>query len=109
LASKGNIKRETILKQLRLCESQRSTAKKIKFLRGKLNRYSTTIVTVKAPDGTLTEITDKREMEKAIIDSNKKKFRQSFHTPFYKYPYNKLFGYNGLTHSAQKVLDGTFV
>jgi hypothetical protein len=48
-------------------------------------------------------------MEKAITDSNKKKFRQSFHTPFYNYPYNKLFGYNGLMHSAQKVLDSTFV
>jgi hypothetical protein len=47
-------------------------------------------------------------MEKTIIASNKRKFQQSFNTPFYKHPYNKLFGYKGLTLSCQKVLDGTF-
>jgi hypothetical protein len=47
-------------------------------------------------------------MEKTIIARNKRKFQQSFNTPFYKHPYNKLFGYKGLTLSCQKVLDGTF-
>jgi hypothetical protein len=66
-------------------------------------------VTAKDSDGSIIEITNKREMEKRIIISNKKKFRQSFRTPFYNFPYNKLFGYKGLTPSAQKVLDGTFI
>jgi hypothetical protein len=109
VASKGNLKRENILKQLRLKESQWITAWKIKFLRGKLNKNSTTTVTAKDSDGSIIEITNKREMEKRIIISNKKKFRQSFRTPFYNFPYNKLFGYKGLTPSAQKVLDGTFI
>jgi hypothetical protein len=47
-------------------------------------------------------------MEKAIIKSNKQKFQQSFATPFYNYPYNQLFGYQGLTKSSQLVLAGKF-
>jgi hypothetical protein len=67
------------------------------------------MVTVKLDDGSTKDITDKREMEKAIIASNKKKIKQSFNTPFYTFPYNKIFGYNGLTPAAQQVLDGTFI
>jgi hypothetical protein len=48
-------------------------------------------------------------MERAIISSNKKKFQQSFGTPFYNYPYNKLFGYLGITPASKQVLDGTFI
>jgi hypothetical protein len=47
-------------------------------------------------------------METAIINSNKRKFQQSFGTPFYNYPYNKLFGYKGLIPASQKVLDGNY-
>jgi hypothetical protein len=72
IASSGNLKRASILKQLRHRESQRTTARKIKYLRGKLSRNSTTMVTVKLDDGSTKDITDKREMEKAIIASNKK-------------------------------------
>jgi 3-hydroxyacyl-CoA dehydrogenase len=72
MAESGNQKRESIIKQLRLREQQRSTAKKINFLRGKLQRNSTTMVTVKSQDGGSEDITDKRSMEKAIIASNKK-------------------------------------
>jgi hypothetical protein len=67
------------------------------------------MVSVPLTDGTITDITDKKEMEKAIIKSNKSKFQQSFQTPFYNYPYNKIFGYLGLTTFSQKVLDGTYV
>jgi hypothetical protein len=67
------------------------------------------MVTIKNQDGTATDITSKREMEKAIITCNKKKFQLSFNTPFYSAPYNKLFGYNGLTQSSERVLKGTFI
>jgi hypothetical protein len=104
----GNLKKETVIKQLQQREQQRSTAKKIKYLRGKLNRGSTTMVTVTNEDGTTTDIFDKNLMEKAIISSNQRKFRQSFGTPFYNAPYNRLFGYQGLTPSSKQTLMGTF-
>jgi hypothetical protein len=108
VAAKGDLKKETVIKHLRQREQQRSTAKKIKYLRGKLNRSSTTMVMVTNEDGTTMDIFDKNLMEKAIISSNKRKFRQSFGTPFYNAPYNRLFGYQGLTSSSQKTLMGTF-
>jgi hypothetical protein len=72
MSTLGDSKKASILKQFRHREAQRSTAKKIKFLRGKLTRNSTTIVTVKNEEGLSVNITDKCEMEKAIIASNKK-------------------------------------
>jgi hypothetical protein len=60
LASTGNLHKQNVLKQLRQRESQRATAKKIKFIRGKLNRNSTIIVTETLSDGTTVDITDKR-------------------------------------------------
>ncbi len=108
VASKGNLNRENIIKQLRAREAQRSSARKIKFLRGRLNKSSTTMVTVTQPDGTTMDITDKKEMERAIIRSNKMKFQLSFGTPFYNHPYNKLFGYLGITNASRQVLAGTF-
>jgi hypothetical protein len=108
LATQGNLKKSNILKQLRTREAQHSTARKIKYLRGKLIRNSTTMVSIKQNNGTSVDITEKRQMEKAIIKSNKKKFQQSFGTPFYKHPYNQLFGYQGLTTASQQVLDGNF-
>jgi hypothetical protein len=109
LASAGNLVKQNVLKQLRHRESQRATAKKIKFIQGKLNRSSTIIVTETLEDGTVIDITDKRGMEKAIIHSNKKKFKQSFSTPFYNHPYNKIFGYLGLTKASGQVLAGTYI
>jgi hypothetical protein len=109
IAYKGDHKKETILKQLRLREAQRNTARKIKYLRGKLDRNSTVMVSVPLPDGTTHDITEKRQMEKAIIASNKRKFQQSFSTPFYNHPFNNLFGYLGITKSSQQALEGTFI
>ncbi len=46
MAAQGNQQKETIIKQLRLREQQRNTARRIKHLRGRLTRTATTIVTV---------------------------------------------------------------
>jgi hypothetical protein len=66
------------------------------------------MVTATNEDGTTTDIFDKNLMEKAIISSNQRKFCQSFGTPFYNAPYNRLFGYQGLTPSSKQTLMGTF-
>jgi hypothetical protein len=45
-AAKGNIKKEKMIAIIRHREKQCTTARKIRFLRGKLNKNSTTMVTV---------------------------------------------------------------
>jgi hypothetical protein len=94
LAEKGNFAKATILKVLRHREQQRHSARKIRYLRGKINTGSTTMVSI--PDGPdkWKDLTDK-----------KSKFSQSFHTPFYQPPISEEFGFQSLTPASQAVLD----
>jgi hypothetical protein len=108
LAEKGNSEKDKILKALRHREQQRSTAKKIKYLRGKIRTGSTTIVTTTNANGNKNDITNKTEMEQAILNSNKEKFSQSAHTPFYLSPLKDEFGFKGLTAAAQATLTGLY-
>ncbi len=53
------------------------------------------MVTVHNPDGSTKDITDKRQIEQAILQNNKAKFQQSFHTPFMTQPSKNMFGFQG--------------
>jgi hypothetical protein len=55
------------------------------------------MVTTTDSSGTKIDITNKKEMELAILESNKTKFTQSSHTPFYLPPLKDDFGFKGLT------------
>lgn len=63
------------------------------------------MVTVKQQDGTTVDLADKKEMEKAIILSNKKKFQQAFGTPFYNYPPATLYmnDINEVRHAVRRI------
>jgi hypothetical protein len=106
IADKGDLAKEKVLKDLRQCEQQRATARKLRFVRGKMRTESTTMVTVVDADGQRRDITDKLEMERAILCNNKEKFPQSFHTPFYQSPLKEDFGFQGTSQAAQAVLAG---
>lgn len=82
IALTGNSTQEKTLKQLRERESQRQTARKLRYLRGKLRSGSTTIVTTVDEAGNRVDITNQHDMEKAILDNNHKKFLQSTIHPF---------------------------
>ena len=96
-----------MLKVLRHREKQRSTARKIRFLRGKINNGSTTMVTV-TEGGHQKDLTTKHEIEQAIMANNMDKYQQSFHTPFMVSPLREAFGFKGLTTAAQAVLSGVY-
>lgn len=49
-----------------------------------------------------------KSIEDVIIDTNKEKFSQSFHTSFCQQPLIREFGFKGLTPAAQTVLDGLY-
>ena len=106
LSLAGNSDKETKVRRLQQRERQRSSARKIRYLRGKLSTGSTTLVTVQ--QGQWVDLTSKHEIEKAIVQNNSDKFRQSFHTPFMVPPLKHLFGFKGLTSSAQAVLSGVY-
>jgi hypothetical protein len=66
------------------------------------------MVMVTGPNGEKADITDQQEIERAILDSNKQKFCQSAHTPFYLHPLKDEFGFKGLTSAAQATLAGVY-
>ncbi len=108
LALSGNSTKEKIVKTIKHREKQKASARKIKFLRGKLKSGSTTMVTVQQADGTYKDLTGKLEIEKAIMENNKEKYQQSFHTPFLQDPLRGDFGFKGLTFCSQAVLGGVY-
>jgi hypothetical protein len=59
MAEEKNEPQAAILKALHERESQRSTARKIRYLRGKMSKSSTMMVMIKLVDGTKTDLTDK--------------------------------------------------
>jgi hypothetical protein len=86
LAEVQNINKSNMLRQLRKREHQRAVARKIRYLQGKAAKVSTTVVTIESPEGGCKDITDKSEIEEAIMKSNEAKFRQSHHRPFFSRP-----------------------
>jgi hypothetical protein len=109
LAAENNTDKAKILQTLMHHETQRKTAKKIKYLRGKVIVGSTSIISVTTPEGGSVDITKKEEMERAIMEANEKKYKCSFHTPFMVPPLLPDFGYIGTSRSAQEVLMGEYV
>jgi hypothetical protein len=109
LAAEGNVTKEKMLAIIRHREKQRATARKIKFLRGKLIRNSTTMVTVQSEQGISKDLTEKADIEVAIMKNNQAEYQQSFHTPFLISPLREEFEFKGLTTAAQAVLGGVYV
>jgi hypothetical protein len=73
-----------------------------------MNTGSTTLVSVKDNNRAITGLTNKIDIEQAIIQNNEDKYKQSFHTPLFNFPLVSLFGFKGLTPASQQVTAGTF-
>jgi hypothetical protein len=56
----------------------------------------------------MVEMTAKRDMEKAIMEENEKKFLQAIHTPFMQQPLLRDFGYLGIGPHADEVMQGEY-
>jgi hypothetical protein len=55
------------------------------------------------------DLTNKEDIERAIISNNEDKYKQSFHTPFLQPPLVSEFGFKGLTPASNLVLAGCYV
>jgi hypothetical protein len=108
IAVSGNSSQEKTLAALREREKQRNTARKLRYLRGKIQYGSITMVTTLDAQGNRIEVTNQTDMEQAILDNNNQKFLQSSHTPFYQFPLKEEFGFKGLTLASQAVLAGVY-
>jgi len=108
LSPKKTILPKKNLLQLGERETQQSVARKIRYLRGKGSLGSTSLVTEENSNGSITEHTSKASIERAILQNNLSKFKQSHHRPFYKHPLVRDFQFKGTTMAASAVLAGSY-
>jgi hypothetical protein len=106
-AAVGNNPKATELRQLHTREHQRALARRIHHLYGTLQGGVTSVI---APNmhGDLVEMTAKSDMETAIMIENESKYRQASQTPFMQNPLLQDFGYLGIGHHADSVMQGTY-
>ena len=110
LSETGNVKKATHLRNLIRIEEQRELYKKLKYITGKANNLGTTFVTIQDDEGIKKDIVDKEEMEKAIINENKKKYHQTERTcPFiYDDQLRKDFGEHGEGNKTKALFQGKY-
>jgi hypothetical protein len=99
---------EIMLQPLQERETQRRTARKIRFLSGKINTGNTTMVMVEVEPGVFEDIADKEGIEQVIMESNYHKLRQSLHMLLYQLPLSRDFVYKGTSQATAAVLAGVY-
>ena len=108
LEKAGKGKRSRIVQSLKKAEQNRLMFRKLARINNKIQDLSTKSVTVKTSFGE-KEITDKEELEKAIIDSNRHKYHQTEDTcPFMNEPLLSDFGHLGMGPKTSQALNGKY-
>ena len=108
MAEENNTAVEKILKQLLDHEMQRTSARRIKAAQGKLSGGSVTKIDIEHENGQVEEITTKEGIERACMDENEIKYRQTQNTPCMQEPLLSELGYLGTSEACEKILDGSY-
>lgn len=85
-AQDNKLEEAKVIRSPREREMQRTSARMIRFLRGKVKTGSTALVSIEDNNRVITDLMSKFETEQAIIKNNEEKYNQSFHTPFFNFP-----------------------
>ncbi len=78
-------------------------------MQGKVFTGSTTMVTIQDESGKWVDITNKEDIESAIMKNNKEQYEQSFHLLFLQPPLVEEFGFKGLTPASFAVQKGIYL
>ena len=108
LEKAGKGKKAKLITTIQKAEANRQMFRKLARINKKMQDLSTKSVTIQTPTGE-KEITEKKELEEAIINSNRHKYHQTEDTcPFMKEPLVSDFGHLGQGPKTEKVLRGTY-
>ena len=109
LEKAGKGKRANIVQRLKSEERKRSMFRKLAYINKKVQDLSTKSVTIQTEAGE-KEITEKEELEKVIIDSNRDKYHQTEGTcPFMSDTLKEDFGEMGEGQKTEAVLKGEYL
>ena len=110
LENTGRGKKATHLLQLIRTEEQREMNMRLKRAVKKKSSLANTFVTVPNDNGGRKEVTEKVDMEREIINENRRKFHQTeLSCPFLVPPLVQHFGAYGNGPKVNEVLEGTYV
>ena len=102
------IKLEGELKQIMNREKARKVNRNIRRMNGSQHDTSTSMIEITKPDGTVEDITEKSELERQIMETNKAKFLQCKNTPFYREPLSLYFDEACRSENYDRIYNGTF-
>jgi hypothetical protein len=108
IAEKKNTTMENITKQLRLIESQKRSATKIKMLRGKLRSGGVSSVTHLDENGVVHASTGREHLEELYNKDNEEKLQQKVDMPFMTGAFQEDVGWIGIGPAVCVMLDGTY-
>lgn len=107
LATEGKTSAAQHLINLTQREDTRQINRRVKYIHNKGGTGSTTFVTVKGRGGEVNEITERKELEKAIITENLVKYHQTEnHCPLLQDAIIQKIGRLGENGGARAILDG---
>ena len=105
----GKGKKASNIRRLITLENQRALFRKLAYINQKNKDLSTKFVSVKSDEG-IKKITEKEQLESAIISENKYKYHQTEKScPFMMHPLKKHFGELGKGPKTDKALQGNYI
>jgi hypothetical protein len=106
-ASEGKTSVAVEIKNLLLRETQRRDSRIIKAANADQQRIGLSMIKI-PHDHTWVEVTEKGEMENALLKELRQRFNQAIKTPFCASPLLDAVGPLGISEEAQHILDGTY-
>ena len=108
IAEEKDMKKATIIKQMKHREQQRISSRAIRHTLKKVRGGAVMKVEINV-NGQLKELTTKQEIEQACIDEHEKNFSQTFNTPPMQPPLRELLGQFADTPFCNDILNGTAI
>ena len=108
-ALNGDTTKATELKQMKLREAQRESAQRIRRTLGRSNNGSTSMVIAPDEFGTLVEMVEKDDLERACLKETEQRFTQAHDTPCLQEPLLSELGYLGDGPAAEAILNGNYI
>jgi hypothetical protein len=106
-AAEGKVSVASEIKNIKLREAQRRDARLIKSMKGDLSRTGLSLLRINNSQDWI-EVTEKKDMEMALLRELQHRFNQAKETPFSTNPLLEAVGPLGTSDGATQILNGTF-
>ena len=107
IANRDNIPKESALKRMKETEKMRAKSRRLRYLRRRA-KGDEVVKIFTSHSGTKVEVTEKADMERAIMQENSSRFSQNWETPFLSEPLLSEIGLTGTSKAATEIIDSNY-